>query len=134
MENFTRQKKRRLMRDFKDNKWFIKDWQVMKFDRRQVDIVDNAREVNIYVNDNYLCVVREHPDCTHLSIKRLDILPVHNWQHMQQIKNDICGDEREAVEIYPAMSRIVDAANQYHLWVFREPINNIGFTDRFVKM
>lgn len=134
MENITRQQKRRFTRDMKDNKWVVEGWQVMKFDRRQVDIVNKTREVDIYVNDIYHCIVREHPDYTYLSIKRLDILPIHNWRHMQQIKNDICGDEREGIEIYPAMSRIVDTCNQYHLWVFREPINNIGFTERLVKM
>ncbi len=127
MEYITRQQKRRLIRDWKDNEWGIDGWQVMKFDRRQVDIIDNTREVDIYINDIYHCIVREKPDHTHLSIKRLDLLPIHNWRHMQQIKNDICGDEREGVEIYPAMSRIVDTTNQYHLWVFHGYINGIGF-------
>lgn len=133
MEHITRQQIRRLTRDLKDNKWFIEGWQVMKFDRRQVDNINKTREVDIYVNDIYHCIVREHPDYTHLSIKRLDILPIHNWRHMQQIKNDISGDEREGVELYPAMSRIVDAANQYHLWVFRGYVNNIGFNERLVN-
>jgi hypothetical protein len=35
----------------------------------------------------------------------------------QAIKNEICGPEREAIEIYPAESRLVDGADSAHLWV-----------------
>jgi len=31
----------------------------------------------------------------------------------------IVGEEHEAFEVYPAESRLVDTANQYHLWVSR---------------
>lgn len=50
-------------------------------------------------------------------IKRNDRMPIHDWRHLQQIKNDICGEDREAVELYPATDRVNDGANQYHLWV-----------------
>lgn len=53
----------------------------------------------------------------HLSIKRNDRKPVHDWRDLQRIKNELVGPEAEAVELYPAESRLVDAANQYHLWV-----------------
>ena len=29
-------------------------------------------------------------------------------------------EEKEAVEVYPAMSRMVDTSNQFHLWVFMD--------------
>lgn len=54
---------------------------------------------------------------THLSIKRNGREPIHDWADLQAIKNAICGPEAEAVELYPAESRLVNAANQYHLWV-----------------
>lgn len=54
----------------------------------------------------------------HLSIRRFDKAAMRDWRHFQWIKNEICGAEREAVEIFPAESRLIDAANQYHLWVF----------------
>lgn len=54
---------------------------------------------------------------THLSIKRNDRRVLHDWRDLQRIKNELCGPEREALEIYPAESRLVDTANQYHLWV-----------------
>lgn len=34
----------------------------------------------------------------------------------QRIKNELLGDEYEACELYPAESRLVDGANQFHLW------------------
>jgi len=41
----------------------------------------------------------------------------HDWREMQRIKNEIMGEEREAVEIFPAESRLVDTSNQFHLFV-----------------
>ena len=54
----------------------------------------------------------------YLSIKRNDKEPIHDWRDLQEIKNQICGEDSEAIEIYPAESRLMDTANQYHLWVF----------------
>ena len=54
----------------------------------------------------------------HLSIKRHDREPIHDWRVMQHIKTAIAGQETEAVELYPAESRVVDTANQYHLYAF----------------
>ena len=56
-----------------------------------------------------------------LSIKRRDRKPIHDWRHLQRIKNDLVGPEHEAVELYPAESRVNDEANQYHLWVLMYP-------------
>lgn len=53
-----------------------------------------------------------------LSIKRNDRQTIHDWRELQLIKNLIMGEECEAVEIYPAESRLHDTANQYHLWCF----------------
>ena len=43
-----------------------------------------------------------------------------SWQHKQWIKNDICGVEAEGVELFPAENRMVNSANQYHIWVLTE--------------
>jgi len=56
----------------------------------------------------------------HLSIKRHDKEPIHDWRDLQEIKNAICGPEYEAMELYPAEFRVVDAANQYHLYVIMD--------------
>ena len=76
-------------------------------------------------NDQYLVITDKEapngfPDTIvwHLSIKRHDKQPVHDWRDMQAIKNLLCGAEAEAIELYPAESRLIDQANQYHLFVF----------------
>lgn len=53
----------------------------------------------------------------HLSIHRHDRYPIGDWRHMQQIKNEIAGEDRWAVEVYPSEEYLVDTANEYHLWV-----------------
>ena len=60
-------------------------------------------------------------DCWHLSIKYFDKRPIHDWRILQRIKNELVGEECEAIELYPAESRVVDTANQYHLFVFTDP-------------
>jgi uncharacterized protein YecA (UPF0149 family) len=92
----------------------------------------------LFQNDCYTVTVRGFEKVEpywHLSIKRNDKRPIHDWRDLQKIKNEIIGTENEGVEIYPAESRLVDSANQYHLWVFKDVNSQIpvGFFDtRFV--
>lgn len=55
---------------------------------------------------------------SHMSIKRMDRAAIRNWRHFQQMKNEILGEDVEAIELYPAETRLADNANQYHLWGF----------------
>jgi hypothetical protein len=61
------------------------------------------------------------PDMVWLSVRRQDRGPVRDWRHMQAIKTQLVGAECEGVELYPAESRVVDTANQFHIWAFNEP-------------
>ena len=76
------------------------------------------------------------PKMWHLSIKRRDRGPIdeNRWRILQQIKNTLVGEENEAVEMYPAESRLVDTANQWHLYCFADPKERwpFGFTERHV--
>ena len=56
----------------------------------------------------------------HLMVRRNDEEPVRSWQDLQRIKNELCGVDRTAVEVFPAETDLVDAANIYHLWVLPE--------------
>lgn len=56
----------------------------------------------------------------HLSIKRNDRRPCNDWRDMQEIKNLLAGAERQAIQIFPKESHLMDTSNQYHLWVFPE--------------
>lgn len=100
-----------------------------------IDIGDEEQ----WANDEYIVNKREHepldentPRMIHLSIRNADRTSVkHDWRDFQRIKNQLAGPEWEGVEIYPAESRKVDGANQFHLWCF-ETILPIGFHHRLV--
>ena len=101
----------------------------------------SGSKIKVFLNDVYTVFVRDYPKRSEeetglvwLSIKRNDKEPIHDWRDLQTIKNELIGAECEGVELYPAESRKVDTANQYHLWVipdtkFRFPI---GFNERVV--
>lgn len=84
-------------------------------------------EYQAWGNDLYDAAAIVYPDigaipeslrgCIYITLKRRDRHAIHDWRHFQQIKNEIAGPEREAVELYPAEARLVDEANQYHLFV-----------------
>ena len=74
------------------------------------------------------------PPMIHLSVIRLDGEPISGWDDLQRIKNEICGPEHEAVEIYPAESRLVNMGNNRHLWVVSEVFTiPMGWKTRMVK-
>jgi hypothetical protein len=104
-----------------------------------VNLPEQLRDDAVFMNDVYQVNVRrvEVPgwgECMHLSIKRLDRQPVTDWRDKQWIKNQSAGPEAEAVELYPAESRLVDTANQFHLFCIppghRFPF---GFESRMVS-
>jgi len=108
----------------------------------KASFADIEANEEIYQNNLYQVNIRHKADLVdeawpamiHLSIKRLDKGPIHDWRDLQRIKNELVGQEHEAIELYPAESRLVDTANQYHLWVLAEPgmIFPFGWTDRLV--
>jgi len=95
---------------------------------------NRCNQAVLWGNDTYQVAVFDQgnvhsdwPDMIHLSIKRRDIETMHDWRDMWAIKNTLVGPENEAVELYPAESRVVDGANQYHLWVFKDPKVRLPF-------
>ena len=40
-----------------------------------------------------------------------------SWAEKQQIKDELFGKNRVAIEVYPTEDRLVDTADVYHLWV-----------------
>lgn len=61
-----------------------------------------------------------------LAIRRCDGQEIGSWDELQVLKNELAGPERVAIEVYPAMSELVNKQNVRHLWVlpegFRLPI------------
>lgn len=89
----------------------------------------------MWCNNRYVVITRDYDDgMTWISIRHRNRKPIRDWRHFQRIKNELCSPEREAIEIYPAESRLVDEANQYHLWVFpAEYTIPVGFGERMVS-
>ena len=98
---------------------------------------DEDKEV--WKNNLYTVIVNRNLESakikyTWLSIRRNDRSACKDWRHFQYIKNQLVGPECEGIEIYPAESRLVDNANQYHLWVVQDPSVKVpfGFDERAV--
>jgi hypothetical protein len=91
-----------------------------------------------YVNNLYQVEVSTcGPDnaITHICIRRRDgAADLRDWRHFQEIKNQLCGPEREGFELYPAESRKVDRSNKYHIFVLPEGVRmeGIGWQERDV--
>lgn len=74
-----------------------------------------------------------------LSISTRNQEAVHDWRDLQAIKNVLIGKDFEAIELYPSENRLVDTANQYHLYVFMEfnnqvkPLIPIGWINKSVS-
>ena len=115
-------------------------WEQAKQMQRESD------KQEIWVNDIYQVNILRgkdcdgfiyHPNlkgqCDYITIKTHNKEAVRDWRHFQQIKNELVGEDREAVEIYPREDRLVDTANQYHLWVLpKDIIPAFGFLERKV--
>ena len=68
-----------------------------------------------------------------LSIKNADNSARHDWREFMRVKNELVGPEAEAAELYPAESRLVDSANQWHLWCIIGSRFPFGFAERLVS-
>lgn len=116
-----RQKEREMMKGIiRDRKnWSVPNWDTVKFERKESNKMGNLGEFDIWTSRDYVVSVRPYFDGNgwYLSLHNTNRTTDVPWTHKQQIKNDICGKEAEAVELFPSHSRLVDSKNQYHLWV-----------------
>ncbi len=117
--------------------YYMVTWGLSKRDAKQE--VQRTKETLVFLSDTYQVNARDvyvpafGLHMTHLSVKRIDKQAFHDWREFQQIKNAICGAEREAVELYPAESRLVDTSNQYHLWVLPHGLKfPFGYNERLI--
>jgi len=101
-------------------------------------VMEYEKDCTYWCNDLYQVQVRPLPEIrfVHLNIRRRDGGPIlRDWRHFQQIKNELVGPECEAIELYPAESRLVDQTNKYHLYACTDPAFRfpIGWTERDVS-
>jgi hypothetical protein len=91
---------------------------------------------NVYtVLKRELPAMRGWPKLIHLSIRRNDRKPIDDWRDKQRIKNLIVGPEHEGVELFPAEGRLVDTANQFHMFIIADPGVRFpfGYQERLVS-
>jgi hypothetical protein len=84
---------------------------------------DDIAKCETWVNEIYQVQLRrrEEDGLVHLNIRRRDgAAIIRDWRHLQLIKNQLLGEECEAVELYPAESRKVDTSNKYHLYGYQD--------------
>lgn len=117
----------------------MKSWTRFERMNHLVDADGNRRELEdfeyVYRNSRFQVHATQLPNgLLWLSIKNVDRTARHDWRDLQRVKNEVAGPEREAVELYPAESRLHDTANQFHLWVMPEGERvPFGFDDRYVS-
>jgi len=108
-----------------------------EFENTVVAVRTTRRKEKVFLNNLYQVMTTDHPELglIELSIRRLDRQIIRNWRSLQQIKNMLVGPENEGFEIFPAESRLVDTANQYYMWVFKDPTYRFpfGFQERSVS-
>lgn len=80
--------------------------------------------IEVWANDRYLVFVRNagprppFGEVIHLSITMHDSVIRRDWREWQKIKNQLCGEETTAIEVYPPESHLIDNGNAFHLWCF----------------
>ena len=77
----------------------------------------------------------EHPEIGRyvmIGIKDHERTARHDWRDFQRIKNELVGEQYDAVEVYPAEDKLVDTANQYYMFAFLDLRLPFGFQGRLV--
>lgn len=106
-----------------------------KYNARFTDILQRtdpsalSGEVFASVFDDGEYIVEKHPMSAHeiqrsqfdlrLVVSRQDKTPIRSWRLLQDIKNEIVGVDRTAIEVYPPECEVTDTGNLYHLWVYK---------------
>lgn len=114
-------------------------WVELEIPSSDLYVGDNEPPAARYANSRYVVSIwydggPNHPmgQWAHLSIKDQDNSARHDWRDFQRIKNELCGEQYDALEVYPAESRLVDTCNQFHLYVFLSWHPPFGFKSRLV--
>jgi hypothetical protein len=108
-----------------------------KLDDEKTGAILTDPDSSVWANNRYVVIKRYMGDGAfgplyHLSIRRTDRQPARDWRDLQRIKNELVGPEAEGVELFPAESRLVDTANQFHLWVLEKQRFPFGWNERLV--
>lgn len=68
-----------------------------------------------------------------LSIRRNDGKAIREWKHLQRVKNEVVGEEREAAEIFPPQSMVSSMDHEHHLFVTPVGVTSIYVYEEKVR-
>jgi hypothetical protein len=111
--------KQNIKQALKINSWG--DWEdiTVEVKTKLCDKPEIARLLNFYKNKIYSAQVIMSKTGPLLGIRRHDQSIDVPWVHKQRIKNEIMGEDAQAVEVFPTQDTLVDGANMYWLWIIR---------------
>lgn len=82
-----------------------------------IDQWDNVFQNNkfiVFVSNN---IERKGRKYTRVMVRRSDSKAIYSWQDLFKIKNELFGEETEAIQFFPPKSELVDSANLYWFWI-----------------
>ena len=110
-EWFVREQRQRMRKQIKE-----------KFPQITDKVLDSQESDETWGNDRYTVSIHfldgKRDGFVEMGIHNHNRTPHVGWRHMQQIKNEVMGADREAVQIFPSEDRLVDTANEFWLYVY----------------
>jgi len=106
VKNYTRKDAKKEYNDLLNDELYINDKYQVSLSRTAIPNAEFWKKLEVKM--------------VHLSIKRIDRGVIHDWRELQQIKNELMGEEYMGVEVYPFEENLRDGANQFHIWVFTD--------------
>lgn len=58
-------------------------------------------------------------------VRRSDSAPIYSWSDLFKIKNEIFGEEIEAINFFPRVSELTDDANLYWFYIKSDDLNEV---------
>ena len=98
--------------------------------------IDDLMSDETWGNDRYTVSVHyiggDRDGFVEIAVHNHNRTPHVPWRHLQQIKNEVVGADREAIQLFPAEDRLVDNANEY--WIYVYPRGQAPMRKRGIKI
>ena len=98
--------------------------------------IDDLMNDETWGNDRYTVSVHfldgDRDGFVELAVHNRNRTPHIPWRHLQQIKDEVVGADREAVQLFPAEGRLVDTANEFWLYVY--PVGKAPMRNRRTRL
>jgi len=109
-------------------------WRWEPLRRYDDEDIPGLGRMEYWENSRYYCSVRryatgfflKHSAYVLIGISNIDESAAHDWRDFQAIKNQLVGRDWEAVELYPAESRLIDPSNRFYLWCVPRGVLKFG--------